>query len=82
MKTSVMSPQDMSDPRYMCRLRLGKTTTEFFSTRGNSRLKRIWTDNDLDEEMIFSSWIGSTKGVMKQNVSDYMQTFLIRRSEL
>lgn len=77
-----MSKKTYTESQSMCRIHLGKITTEFFSDRGNNRLKRIWIDNNLDEEMIFSSWIGPSEAVLRHKVSDYLQTFLLHRSRL
>lgn len=79
-KSQTGTLKEHAEPKSMFRIPLGKTTTEFFSVRGNHRLKRIWLDNDLDEEMIFSSWIGPSEALVRQKVSDYMQAFLHRRS--
>ncbi|CAL8114368.1 unnamed protein product [Orchesella dallaii] len=79
-KFTKFAQDSATDPKNMCRLQLGKIKAEFFSDKGNNLLKRIWLDNNLDEEMIFSSWIGPSQALVRQKVSDYIQAFLIRRS--
>ncbi|CAG7836051.1 unnamed protein product [Allacma fusca] len=58
---------------------------KFYSKGGRKRLTKIWKDNNLDQETIFSGWVGvgPSRTLIMEKVSDYMHNFFqfINKSE-
>ncbi len=53
---------------------------DFFSKAGKGRLQKIWDDNHLSEERVFTGISESGDSYVKERVSDFVQAYLFRRA--
>jgi len=56
-------------------------STQFYSTVGKIRLSKLWSNQDLDTELLHSNWVdkGPNRLWIQEQVSDYMQHYLLCR---
>lgn len=54
--------------------------SKFFSKAGQKRLRKIWDDHNLDEEVLFTGIAEPSDSFMREKVSDYVQHYLFRRA--
>jgi hypothetical protein len=49
----------------------------FYSYAGRRRLNRIWIEQNLSQEVLFSTWIaGQSEALVRERVTDYLYAFL------